>query len=71
MNVVRDGPEMSQEAMPPEAYPPPAEPPQPPPIMPKIKCPECEFTFIVGEIAVATCPMCSAAVPTGFEDESE
>lgn len=49
----------------------PPPPPPPPPLLPKIQCPECEFSFVVGEIAVATCPMCSAEVPTGFEDESE
>jgi DNA-directed RNA polymerase subunit RPC12/RpoP len=51
------------------AAPPP--PPPPPPVLPKIECPECGFGFIVGPIAVATCPNCSAEVPTGFEDESE
>lgn len=28
-------------------------------------CPECEFTFIVGDIDVATCPNCGAEVETG------
>jgi DNA-directed RNA polymerase subunit RPC12/RpoP len=32
---------------------------------PRIECPECGFKFIVGDIAVAICPMCSAEVPTG------
>jgi hypothetical protein len=49
----------------------PPPPPPPPPALPKVECPECGFTFIVGYIAVATCPNCSAEVPTGFEDESE
>lgn len=73
VNVVRD-----VGGMPPEGGPPgypgqgvAPEPPAPPPVMPKIQCPECEFTFIVGPIAVASCPMCSAEVPTGFEEESE
>ena len=47
------------------------EPPSPPPVLPRISCPECGFTFVVGEISVATCPMCSAEVPTGFVDEEE
>jgi DNA-directed RNA polymerase subunit RPC12/RpoP len=81
VNVVRNGaggPEAAQSlggypaapgaGMPGEAPPP---PPTPPPVLPKIKCPECGFEFIVGEIAVATCPMCSAEVPTGFEEEEE
>jgi len=38
--------------------------------MPKIECPECEFTFIVGNVATVTCPMCAAEVPTGIEEES-
>ena len=36
--------------------------------MPKIECPECGFKFIVGKIAVVTCPNCSAEVPTGVEE---
>lgn len=36
---------------------------------PKVTCPECGFSFIVGDIAVAVCPMCSAEVPTGREPE--
>jgi DNA-directed RNA polymerase subunit RPC12/RpoP len=50
--------------------------PQPPPTpdtpSPKIECPECGYSFIVGDIAVAVCPMCSAEVETGrgsAEDE--
>ncbi|HEX6299616.1 MAG TPA: hypothetical protein VF148_04045 [Acidimicrobiia bacterium] len=37
--------------------------------MPKIDCPECGFNFIVGNVATVTCPMCSAEVPTGIEEE--
>ncbi len=56
----------------PGAPPPPTPPPPPPPpVLPKITCPECGFEFIVGEIAVATCPMCTAEVPTGLEEEDE
>ncbi len=49
-----------------------AQPQQPPPEpepMPKIECPECEFKFIVGKVATVTCPMCSAEVPTGIEED--
>ncbi len=52
--------------------PPPPPPPSPPP--PKINCPECDFEFYIGEIAVATCPNCEAEVETGVEvpeDEAE
>jgi hypothetical protein len=38
--------------------------------MPKIECPECEFTFIVGNVATVTCPMCSAEVSTGIEEDN-
>lgn len=46
-------------------------PPKPETPSPKISCPECEFSFIVGEISVATCPMCGAEVETGIEVEDE
>lgn len=70
-------------SMPPTGGPPPGAgqptptaPPPPPPDAPspKIECPECGFSFIVGDIAVAVCPMCAAEVPTGHGaagDESE
>jgi hypothetical protein len=45
------------------ATPPPPPPPDPP--SPKMECPECGFSFIVGDVAVAVCPMCSAEVETG------
>ncbi len=52
-----------------------AAPPPPPPAqeqtLPKVECPECEFTFHVGKIAKATCPNCSAEVSTGVEEEDE
>lgn len=46
----------------------PQPPPPPPPDTPspKIECPECGYSFIVGDIAVAVCPMCSAEVETGL-----
>ncbi len=48
---------------PPPSAPPPPPPPDPP--SPRIRCPECEFSFIVGAIDVATCPNCGAEVNTG------
>lgn len=51
----------------PQQPPPPPEPEQP---MPKIECPECGFSFIVGKVATVTCPMCSAEVSTGIEEEN-
>jgi DNA-directed RNA polymerase subunit RPC12/RpoP len=41
--------------------PPPTQPDRP---SPRINCPECAFTFIVGDIAVATCPNCGTEVQT-------
>jgi LSD1 subclass zinc finger protein len=82
VNVVRD----TSEQPPPDigGYPaapgapvegvgaPPPPPPPPEPSVSRIECPECGFSFLVGEIAVATCPMCSAEVPTGLvEEDSE
>lgn len=67
-------------SMPPTGGPPPgagqpATPPPPPPApdvpSPKVECPECGFSFIVGDIALATCPMCSAEVPTGRQADEE
>ena len=48
------------------ATPPQPPPPRPDPPSPKISCPECGFSFIVGKIEVATCPNCSAEVETGW-----
>lgn len=47
--------------------PPPPPPPEQP--LPRVQCPECEFTFVVGKIATATCPNCSAEVATGMAEE--
>jgi hypothetical protein len=50
-----------------------AAPPPPPserPV-PKIKCPECDFEFHVGEVARVVCPMCSAEVRTGIVDDPD
>ena len=50
----------------PEGGAPPPPPPPPPDVpSPKVTCPECDFSFIVGDIAVATCPNCNAEVETG------
>lgn len=66
-------------SMPPTGGPPPGDlgtqappPPRPPDRpSPKVECPECGFSFIVGDIAVAECPMCSAEVPTGRSEPDE
>jgi hypothetical protein len=51
---------------------PPVPPPPPPDApLPRIECGECEFSFIVGDIAVATCPNCGAQVRTGRGDPEE
>lgn len=47
------------------APPPPPPPPQPDLPSPRVKCPECAFSFIVGDIATATCPNCGTEVDTG------
>lgn len=71
VNVVRDQAGGTPSAMggypaapgvggPPPPPPPPASPPSA-----RISCPECAFSFIVGQIAVATCPNCGAEVGTG------
>lgn len=44
------------------ATPPPPPPPDQP--SPKIECPSCGYSFIVGDIEVAVCPMCSEEVDT-------
>ena len=47
--------------------PPPPPPPPPPPEVPsnRMSCPKCAFSFIVGAVAVVTCPMCSTELETG------
>ena len=49
----------------------PPPPPPPPAALPRIQCPECDFTFIVGDIVVATCPNCGAEVRTGAASSEE
>ncbi len=74
VNVVR---EQSASATPPPmggyptapgagGQPPPAPPPPPSAPSPRSPWPECGFTFIVGDIAVATCPNCGSEVKTGL-----
>ncbi|MPZ52570.1 MAG: hypothetical protein GEU79_07535 [Acidimicrobiia bacterium] len=48
------------------APPPPPEPEVP---APRIACDECGFSFIIGDISVATCPNCGAEVETGFDED--
>jgi len=55
----------------PPTVPTPAPPPAPEAPSPKLECPECEFTFIVGEIETATCPNCGAEVETGWTPDGE
>jgi hypothetical protein len=45
----------------------PPAPPSPPAAdspSPRLECPNCAFTFIVGDIEVATCPNCGVQVNT-------
>jgi LSD1 subclass zinc finger protein len=44
---------------PPMPPPPPANTPSP-----RLECPNCSFSFIVGDIDVATCPNCGSRVNT-------
>ena len=77
VNVVRDATgapsEMGGYPTAPGAAPDAGSPPPPPPPapLPRIQCPECDFTFIVGDIVVATCPNCGAEVRTGSGDPEE
>ena len=77
-NEVRAGPPsgggVGPHAGPPGAGPQaPMAPPPPPPEQPsrRARCPykDCRFSFIVGEIAVARCPMCSSEVKTGVREQ--
>jgi predicted RNA-binding Zn-ribbon protein involved in translation (DUF1610 family) len=70
VNVVRDQTATGPAAASPypaapgaPAAPPPT--PQPDRPSPRISCPDCAFTFIVGDIPVATCPNCGIEVQTG------
>ena len=48
-----------------------AQAPPPPIPTPRIICPDCAFSFIVGDIAVASCPNCGAEVRTGLGGQEE
>lgn len=52
---------------------PPAQPPPPAPDppSPKVSCGACEFSFIVGNIDLATCPNCGEEVAVGKGDSTE
>lgn len=63
------GPDDPTMAPPPPSTMAPAPPPPPDPPSPKIECPECGFSFIIGEAEIVVCPMCSAEVDTGRDDE--
>ncbi|MGH8871707.1 MAG: hypothetical protein ACRDWS_07025 [Acidimicrobiia bacterium] len=78
VNVVREQPGATPPTMggyptAPGVVPDNQAPPPPPPNAPapRIQCPECDFNFIVGEIAVATCPNCGAEVRTGRGEPEE
>lgn len=49
------------------AAPPPPPPPEAP--SPRIACPACDFSFIVGRIEKVACPNCGAEVETGWKEE--
>lgn len=53
------------------APPPPTVPPEPDPPSQKTKCPSCGFSFIVGEVATVTCPMCRTEVEIGLGDSPD
>jgi rRNA maturation endonuclease Nob1 len=60
LNVVR-GPAGAEPPAPANAsVPPPPRPPDPP--SQRQVCPDCEFSFIVGDIDTAKCPNCGADV---------
>ncbi|MGQ0848883.1 MAG: hypothetical protein ACT4OP_07155 [Actinomycetota bacterium] len=68
MNMVRNA--AGAPNQPPAAgnsTPPPPRPPDPP--SPRISCPICDFSFIVGAIATARCPNCGSEVNTGLQAE--
>ncbi|MDP8957883.1 MAG: hypothetical protein M3N51_01490 [Actinomycetota bacterium] len=44
---------------------PPVAPPPPTSPSPRVSCPACDFSFIVGDIDAAPCPNCGAEVPVG------
>ncbi len=66
LNQVRAANQAPPTAMTGVAPPAPAPvPPPPEPPSPRVACPECSYSFIVGEIEVATCPNCGTEVSVG------
>lgn len=47
----------------------PPAPPEPEAPSPRVGCQECGFSFIVGDVETAPCPMCGAQVEVGREGE--
>jgi Zn finger protein HypA/HybF involved in hydrogenase expression len=62
VNVVRGGEAPNRQPSAPAA--PPPRPPDPPSA--RMACPQCQFSFIIGEVATAKCPNCGAEVETGL-----
>lgn len=71
VNVVRGpagAPPPPPEGYGPQGGAPPPPPPKPDPPSPRVSCPACDFSFIVGHIATAECPNCGEEVETGWSD---
>lgn len=62
LNEVRPAPTAEQPPM--SAAPPPAPPERP---STRLTCPECDFSFIIGEAATVTCPNCRTEVPVELD----
>ncbi len=77
VNVVRAGPAPDPRHAPPAAGPvggpgPAAPVPRPPdPPSPRVDCPACGFTFIVGSVVKAKCPNCGVEVETSTPVETD
>lgn len=68
VNAVRASPGAAPENGP-TAAPPLPRPPDPP--SPRVECPNCDFSFIVGAVAEAKCPNCGSTVSTGLEEAAQ
>lgn len=56
----------SGNSVPPSGFGQPPAPDAPPPApSPRVTCPKCDFSFIVGDVEVAVCPNCTSDVPVG------
>ncbi len=53
----------ASEQAPPGGLPPVPTPPAEP--SPRVSCPDCSFSFIVGDVEMAVCPNCNAEVSVG------